>query len=455
TFWAEIRPIPLSENEVRSIHVSDSIAGVLKIKKETGDTLAKPVSNSRKFLSALRVIGYGHTWADTSGTRFYFGGLMKIRNFGFNTVDGFTYGINFSLYKKFEKGSLDISPELRYAFSRNTLMWRINMQYTIPSADPTRLYVRAGMMSRDISNAGGISPVLNMFTSLLMRNNYLKLYDNRFVTTGIGRELVNGLRAELSAGYEDRRILDNNTDFAFIGRTKRQYTGNTPVNPYLVNPYFAYYQLEDQTHVEFTARLIYIPRQKFMIQKGTKIPQGSDYPTFSLQWKHGMNRLSGSDGGYTHFDKIRFEASQRKSIGAFSSLRWNFRTGYVFNKENLSFIDFNHFNSQPLTLLFNDYDDAFMLPRFYSLSTPEYYTEFHCKFTTPYLLVKLLPVLSNTLMRENLSASWLWSRYNTAYTEIGYSISEVFLLGEAGVYAGFDNFNFSSAGFRLILKIGN
>ncbi|MFN8240534.1 MAG: DUF5686 family protein, partial [Bacteroidales bacterium] len=39
TFWAEIRPIPLSENEVRSIHVSDSIAGVLKIKKETGDTL--------------------------------------------------------------------------------------------------------------------------------------------------------------------------------------------------------------------------------------------------------------------------------------------------------------------------------------------------------------------------------------------------------------------------------
>jgi hypothetical protein len=74
------------------------------------------------------------------------------------------------------------------------------------------------------------------------------------------------------------------------------------------------------------------------------------------------------------------------------------------------------------------------------------------KYTTPYLLLKLLPVLSNTLMRENLSLSYLWSRYHTAYTEIGYSLSEFLLLCEIGVYAGFDNLEFNSVGAKLVLK---
>jgi hypothetical protein len=60
--------------------------------------------------------------------------------------------------------------------------------------------------------------------------------------------------------------------------------------------------------------------------------------------------------------------------------------------------------------------------------------------------------LSNTLIRENLSASFLWSRFQECYTEIGYSLSEVFLIGEIGVYAGFDNFRYKSIGAKLVLK---
>jgi hypothetical protein len=93
-----------------------------------------------------------------------------------------------------------------------------------------------------------------------------------------------------------------------------------------------------------------------------------------------------------------------------------------------------------------------MLPGFYSLSTPEYFLEAHGRYTTSYLLLKLLPVLSNTLMRENLSLSVLYSHYQKCYTEIGYSLSEVLFLGEVGVYAGFDNFNYKSLGFKVVLK---
>ena len=94
--------------------------------------------------------------------------------------------------------------------------------------------------------------------------------------------------------------------------------------------------------------------------------------------------------------------------------------------------------------------DAFMIPAYYSMSTPEFYGEVHVKYTTPYLLIKLLPVLSNTLMSENLSFSYLGSRFHKNYTEFGYSISEFLFLGEIGVYVGFEDLKYKSVGGKLV-----
>jgi hypothetical protein len=153
-----------------------------------------------------------------------------------------------------------------------------------------------------------------------------------------------------------------------------------------------------------------------------------------------------------NYDMVKFEASKRKSIGAFSDFRWRVRAGGFTDNRNLTYYDFFHFNSQPFPLLLDNYSDAFMIPSFYSLSTPEAFGEVHLKYTTPYLLIKLLPVISNTLMRENLSFSYLGSRYHKSYTEIGYSISEILFLGEFGVYVGFDDMKYKSTGVSMMLR---
>jgi hypothetical protein len=57
-------------------------------------------------------------------------------------------------------------------------------------------------------------------------------------------------------------------------------------------------------------------------------------------------------------------------------------------------------------------------------------------------------------MRENVTLSYLGARYHKSYTEIGYSISEVFLFGELGIYFGFDNLKFRIAGMKLVLRLG-
>jgi hypothetical protein len=56
-------------------------------------------------------------------------------------------------------------------------------------------------------------------------------------------------------------------------------------------------------------------------------------------------------------------------------------------------------------------------------------------------------------MRENISLSYLGSRFHRNYTEIGYSVSEISFIGELGVFAGFEDLKYKDIGIRLVLKL--
>lgn len=452
SYWTGIRPIPLSENELKSIRVSDSIMAKLVVKEAGPDSTGNVVKKKPTFMTRVKNIAFGHTWSDTMGFRFTNGGLIDLKNLSFNTVDGFVYGIDFRISKTWnKKNTLSLFPDVRYAFSRHSLMWRLNGQYMFNGLKPKQVFFRAGLTSKDINSQGSINTFLNTITTLGLELNYLKLYESGYFTLGYRSEITNGLSLAFSAGLEQRRVLDNTTDFSIID-LDRNYSDNIPDNPYLDIPANIYHGMQDHNHADINALVIYTPRMKYTIRNNLKFPRGSDWPTFTLGWKHGINRYTELSNIVKHYDQYSFSANQRKDIGAFSEFRWRFRSGGFINNSALNFLDFNSFNAQPLIVLLNDYEDAFMLPRYYSMSNPEFFTEFHVKYTTPYLLLKLLPGISKTLMRENLSISFLWSDYHPAYTEIGYSLSEFLFVGELGVYVGFDNLRYNSIGGKVVLR---
>jgi hypothetical protein len=455
TYWSEIRPIPLSDIEIRSLVKSDSIKAASGRIREAGtDTVATDKNKRKSSLGrAMNHIMMGHTWSDTTGFSFTNGGLIDLKNLSFNTVDGFVYGIDFRINKNLKNHkSFSFYPDIRYAFSREKIMWRVNGNYLIGGMKPKQFSFRTGMTSKDIGTGGGINPLINSITSLLMEKNYMKLYESRYLTLGYETEIINGLKLEVNLGLENRKVLENNTKFSLIN-TSREYTDNIPENEYLGTELNIINFLTDQKHIQFVTNVTFTPNQKYRVYRGNKVPQGSDWPTFVFTWKHGANRVPSLSDEYRHFDMFRLEISQKHETGAFSELKWRVGTGGFADKRNLSYFDFFHFNSQPITLLLDDYDDAFMLPAFYSLSTPEFFGEAHLKYTTPYLLLKFLPGLSNTLIRENLSFSYLGSRFHSNYSEIGYSLSEIFFLGEAGIFVGFDDLKYKTFGVRFTLRL--
>jgi hypothetical protein len=453
TYWAEIRPIPLSDIELRSLRISDSTKASQLSRKSENDTIKKaPKKEEKKFFKGVKAIVNGHTWRDTSGNYFGFGGLIDLKKLSFNPVDGFIYGVDFNAGKSWKKNkSLYISPEFLWAFSREQLICRVNSYYKFNGLNPGNIYLRAGITSHDINNGTGINTLLNTESALLFKMSYLKLYESKYLTLGFIREITNGLTIEIRSTYEHRNVLQNTTNFSLIKYSK-PYSVNEPVNVYLgpgSNPVNA---LNNQTHGDLITKISYTPFQRYRLNHGNKIPAGSDWPTLSLTWQHGLNKPDVANSRITQFDMLRFEAFRRREIGAFGEFKWRIRTGGFIDNRNLSFYDFFHFNSQPIIYLINNYEDAFMLPAYYSMSTPEFFGEVHIKYTTPYLLIKLLPVISNTLMRENLSLSYLGSRYHSNYTELGYSISEIFFIAELGVYVGFEDLKYKSIGGKLIFK---
>lgn len=452
SYWAEIRPIPLSEADSRSFRVADSIKAKLVVGEAKNDTTTVGKKEKSKFVRTLKELAYGHTYSDTVGFRFTNDGLIQLKKLSFNPVDGFTYGIDLRMTKAWKHGSsFSFNPAFNWAFSRNQPMWSVNFQYRFDRKYQRQIYLTSGVTSKDFNYNGGINPFLNTVTSLLMKKNYLKLYESRYLTIGYKTEVSNGLNANIFGTFEDRIILSNTTSYSLIKST-RVYSENVPDNHFLKNPAIGTNPLTSQRHADIIATLTYTPRQKYRLMGERKIPMGSDWPTFSMIWKHGINEINELNPSWKNFDMIRLEVSKSRETGAFGEYYWTVRTGGLLNKANVSFYDFFHFNSQPLFVSLQSHRNAFMLPGYYSLSTPEYFIEAHGKYTTPYLLLKLLPVLSNTLMRENICISLLYSHYQKCYTEIGYSVSEVLFLGEIGVYAGFDNFSYKSFGAKLVLK---
>lgn len=455
-YWAGVRPIPLSDVEIRSLRTSDSIKAVKSLREMKADTSLKTSGDSKgksRLFRTIRKIAFGNSWSDRTGLRFNYNGLIEPNKLSFNSVDGFIYGLDFQLTKYWKNGNnFSFVPDIRCAFSRQSILWSIYTNWGFDKIKQRKIFIRTGSLSKDLNNGGGINPLINSFTSLFQKKNYLKLYGSKYLTLGYSGEIVNGVRLGLTTNFEDRSILQNTTNFSLL-KHAAIYSENLPSNNYFLQGSDETVLLRNQRHVDIMANITYTPEQKYRINKGTKISDGSDWPTFEFTWQHGTNDFSEISSGVRTYDMFRIDISRSSNIGAFSEFRWRVRAAGFADNRNLTFYDFFHFNTQPFPLLLNNYEDAFMIPSFYSLDTPESYIEGHLKYTTPYLLLKLLPGLSNTLMRENISLSVLGTRFQHLYTEIGYSISEILFVGELGVYTAFDNISYKSIGLRAVLKI--
>jgi hypothetical protein len=454
-YWASARPIPLTEEERASLSTVTSSSSRLARRDSSTLTLSLGTAGRNKgngeVMRTINDITGGKRWKLSDRTSLGFEGLVDLKRFSFNTVDGFVAGTGMNLsVKTGEAGRITLAPSARYAFGRNKIMWNVTANILYNPLRQANIFLRAGSQSDEFSSSG-INPIVNTVSSLFFRQNWMKLYNSTYVIAGHRSEVTNGLTLSLTAKYEKREPLENITSFSFF-RTDRPYSVNLPDNPFVAGEVEGYGSMTpvSHSHAAFTARLSYTPRQRYRLSGGAKVNAGSAYPTFGLTWKHAYNYNDSISG---HYDMFMAEIFRRSRFGSLNELRWRIRGGGFINSAYLQLQDMYFFNTQVSPVLLNNYEDAFYLKPYYSISALRFFAEGHIRYTSPALLLKRLPGLSRTLIRENTSFSALWTPDNGLYFEAGYSLSEILFIAELGVYAGFSNLKPEAIALRLILRL--
>lgn len=441
-YWAQTRAIPLTMDELKSYQKKDSIQKVAE-----QDT-AKTAGKKKKSRIVGKLIG-GITWPSRdSSCWFHYSGLVNPKLLSFNTVDGWRYKQSFTFSKKLDSiHQIYVAPEVAYAFNRKALMGKIDFGYTYAPLRNGQLGLSAGSYSEDFNRNTGIKPFVNTISSLFFRENYMKLFDDKYINLRNSIDIANGLRWRVSLNYMEARSLDNHTDFSFFYRHQKDYSSNVPENAYFLGSWYNLYK-----SITFTTGLTYVPEFYYTIEKGRKRMMHSKYPTFGVNYTSGINGLLGSNASY---QRVTGSINQRVRLSDWSTFSYRVEAGNYFNVKQIHFSEFKHFNTQPLPVSIDGFKESFQLLGFYKYSTSQRYLEGHAHYETQLLLLKYLPYISNTIWSENIYFNYLTTPLLTHYTEIGYGLGNIALMGELGGFVSFENGKYRSAGVRLCIGFGN
>ena len=445
-YWADIRPIPLSVGEISSFHQRDSLA---TIKKRYASNDSISIITHKKNYGIFNPLFFGvRFYMKDSTWRVRYDGLTTTKRVNFNAVDGWNVSQNISFNKFYKPGrSISIVPYVAYAINRKALLGSGTVQFVYSPMHRGNFEFSAGRNTVDFNGAtDGINPLINSVASLFFKENYARYYESRYVSLFNVIDIANGLTLRADLKWEKAIRLENSTSFSFVNKDDA-YPFNIPVNREINES-----AIKDQINSITKLKIEFTPKYFYRIRDGVKIMSHSNFPTFYLTYEKGIKGVLSSTSDY---DFLGAGILYARELSSTSSIAYEVHAGWFPNNQQIHFSDFAHAPTQKSPVLLKEYRHAFFLPGYYELSTSDQFVRAHLSYKSPYIALKYLPILSNTLWREMIWSSYYTSPQNRNYVEVGYTLLEVLLSANVGVYAGFSDGQFMGFGFNVAFRWTN
>ncbi|MCW3788853.1 DUF5686 and carboxypeptidase regulatory-like domain-containing protein [Plebeiibacterium sediminum] len=447
--WNKIRPIPLSKKEIISLGVSDSLSLAMSGIKQ--DSVVTEPKDTKSISVVGNIIGgkkYVIKDQEPRITLRHYGILDK-ESFSFNAVDGWSIQqrFNFRYYFQNEKGSmLYLRPDIKYAINRSAFNWDLHARIDYDNIKHTVFSLDAGMWSKDFNEESGIANFTNAVASLIFKENYKRLYQDDYIKIGAKTDVANALVLTGEIKYQQIHRLENSTNYSLY-LPSQNYTANNNINSNFNNSVF-----ESRDGLQLRTSLKYTPKYFYRIDGGRKRMIESDYPTFTLAYEKGVKNILNSQSDY---DLIELSIDQELEWSFMYAFNYDIKAGYFYNNSSMHFSNFTHFNTSEIPVSFKDWKRNFNLLHDYKYSTNKWYIEGHLCYSTPYLIVKNIPFLQEKLWNENIYLHHLTQPNLKNYNEVGYGISQIFLMMNIGVFAGFEQFEFTNWQFKISLNLND
>lgn len=432
-FWNQIRPIPLTIEESTDYTKKDSLQTIRKSQKYIDSVDAK--NNKFKVTDILMGYNYKNTFKKYS---FDYKGLLNISSLSFNTVQGFNLdsGFSFKTWNEEKGKNTSISTTFNYGFSDERFRAVGEFSHKFNNINYATIGVSGGTKVAQFNNFEPISKLINSISSLFFKDNYMKLYNLEYAQINYSQNILNGVNLVGKVAYEQRKPLYNTTDYSFFKRDDI-YSSNNPLAPNdFTTPAFDPHHLfkaSISTRINFGNKYISRPDGRYNIKDDR-------YPTVFLAFE---KAFAASEKKY-EFERIGASVLYDLSLGNKGTLGMNLRAGKFFNAENISFIDYRHFNGNQTHIGTSDrYLNVFNLMPYYANSTNDSYFEMHLEHNDTGFIMNKIPLLNLLKSTMNIGFHSLAIPDRKPYTEftvgldnLGFGKFKIFRLDYVHSYQG-------------------
>lgn len=431
-FWQTVRPIPLSAYEVKGYQKMDSMALVKKHEAE-GDTV-KTKQGQEGFRIYDLLMGNTYKVGDKSHLEL----KSPLLSFNFNTVEGYNFSYELAYTKTFENQTwLEVAPLIRYGFSIHELQAKLKTTYKFGDQS---LALEGGRYLYQINADEPIYPIINSLTTLMLESNYMKIYQQEFVSMRYKHQISDKYRVGISAEYANRIPLQNQTSHTWFNQSDKVYTSNAPTNVELGQTDFVAHQAF-LTGVKFSMK----PWQKYYIKNNEQQAINHTSPELILAYDNAIP-LADADISYHRWSA---EVTQRLDVGIRGRLSYRAGGGGFLAKDSISFLDYNHFMGNRTPVQDIDVVKSFRLLPYYNFSTRGAYFNLLTHYQFRKLFFSRFKFARKRGVREGVFVNYLGTESSLNYTEAGYSIDNIFRLFRIEGVAAFQDGAYLDWGIRF------
>ncbi|MDD7913601.1 DUF5686 and carboxypeptidase regulatory-like domain-containing protein [Polaribacter ponticola] len=414
TYWNDLRPVPLTKEEVSDYVIKDSIKVVRKSKKYLDS-----VNKKQNKLSVLSPItGYTYRNSHKKWSLSYKG---IISDLGFNTVQGLNTSIGVSYFKSLnQKGKWwNAGVNVNYGLSEEKARPTFFFTKKWNNISRPRLSISGGVKTAQFNDREPISKMDNMIRSLLKRENYMKIYEKEFAKIRYSEEIKNGVYFSTSLEYANRKPLFNTSNYSFARQSKTDpYTSNNPLNSSdYINPAFSVHKM-----ATFNIGATIIFNQKYLSYPDRKENIGNNkFPSLSVNYK---KNFGASDSGLNS-DLLTANIRQSLDAGNFGNTAYNVRGGLFFKKKNIALMDNLQANGNQLFFVTDTQLNSFGLLEYYKFYTNDKYAEAHVEHNFKGSILGKLPLINKLNFHLIGGAKTLFMANKNPYTEFSVGLGNV------------------------------
>lgn len=414
-YWEERRPVPLLEEEVRDYRQKDSLA---QVRRSPGYQDSLDRKFNKPSLTGLLLLGQTYR---KSGRRLTISqpGLVEILNF--HPAEGLLLNLNSTiLYRpdtnRASRRMVSISPIFRYGFLNKHLNPSLRL-----------VYIRGKKYAQRFSLAGGravfqynpdlpVSDRDNTFTTLVYGRMIRKTYEAAFMRAGYAAELGSGFSFKAGIQYQDRRSLQNLTEYTWSRNKQQPYSPDYPVE--IQNS-----PMPDNQALILAAKFRWQPGARYMQLPERIVALGSKYPVVELEFTQGIKGPGGSDASFSRWKLGVADYMNLKMAGA---LRFKAGAGGFLSARSVFVPDYQHFNGV-ITNFTQDYMNSYqLLPQYLFSNTASMYGDIHVEYNMKGLLTNKIPVLRKLNLYLVTGFNGIYINRNSYYYEASAGFDNIF-----------------------------